>query len=191
MRNLGKLKMYHLKRQEKQKKETPDSSTLFLGAFASNQRSKANIFVTEHLPKAFYKQKKLLLLAFREARKAGKTLSGPAVRNGNYCLFVDDVQVRVVSEPTSSGPNPARTRKQIWSPNHARKNPKVVLGQKNLAMLPSYFDYIFVYLKQKAHLRPDLSPKFLWTSDPNPARTRTRPENPGPIYNSGPSICLI
>ena len=40
------------------------------------------------------------------------------------------------------------------------KKTKVKLGLKNLAMLLSYFDYIFVRLRQKAHLRPELSPKF-------------------------------
>ena len=30
-------------------------------------------------------------------------------------------------------------------------------------MLPSYFDYIFVHRRQKARLRPELSPKFLST----------------------------
>ena len=65
--------MYNSQRHEKQEKETSDSSTSFLGAYACNKCSKANIIVTEHLPKAFYKQKKLLLLAFREAPKAGKT----------------------------------------------------------------------------------------------------------------------
>ena len=59
-----------------------------------------------------------------------------------------------------------------------------MLGLKNLAMLPSYFDYIFVHLKQKARLRPKLSQKFLSTSGPNPARAR--PEKPGPTYNSVP-----
>ena len=59
-----------------------------------------------------------------------------------------------------------------------------MLGLKSLAMLPSYFDFIFVPLKQKARLRPDLSPKFLSTSGPNRARTRTRPKKPGPTYNS-------
>ena len=44
------------------------------------------------------------------------------------------------------------------------------MGLKNLAMLPSYFDYIFVLLRQKARLRPELSPKFLLTLGPNPAR---------------------
>ena len=37
---------------------------------------------------------------------------------------------------------------------------KAKLGLKNLAILPSYFDYIFVHLRQKACLRPKLSPKF-------------------------------
>ena len=49
------------------------------------------------------------------------------------------------------------------------KNPKVKLDLKNLAMLPSYFDYICVHLRQKERLRPELSPKFLSTLGPNPA----------------------
>ena len=65
--------MYNSKRQEQQEKETPDSSTSFLRVYASNQCLQANIFVTEHLSKAFYKQKKVLLSAFQEASKAGKT----------------------------------------------------------------------------------------------------------------------
>ena len=56
---------------------------------------------------------------------------------------------------------------------------------KNLAMLPDYFDYIFVHLRQKVRLRPESSPKFLSTLSLNPARTR--PEKPGPTYNSGRS----
>ena len=47
-------------------------------------------------------------------------------------------------------------------------------------MLPSYFDYIFGHLRQKAHLRPELSPKFLPTLDPNPARTRLEPDPKSP-----------
>ena len=62
----------------------------------------------------------------------------------------------------------ARTRKQIWSPNHARKNPKVKLGLRNWAMLPSYFDCIFVHLRQKARLRSELSPKFFVNFWPEP-----------------------
>ena len=41
-----------------------------------------------------------------------------------------------------------------------KKKTKVKFGLKNLAMLASYFDYIFVLLRQKAHLGPELSPKF-------------------------------
>ena len=44
---------------------------------------------------------------------------------------------------------------------------------KNLAMLPSYFDYIFVHLRQKVRLRPQLSPKFLSTLGPDPPRLTT------------------
>ena len=56
-----------------------------------------------------------------------------------------------------------------------------MLGLKNLAMLSSYLNdyrYVFVHLKQKARLRPDLSSKFLSTL------ARTQPEKPGPTYNS-------
>ena len=49
-------------------------------------------------------------------------------------------------------------------------------------MLPIYFDYIFVHQRQKVRLRSELSRKFLSTLGPNPARTR--PEKPGPPYNS-------
>ena len=50
---------------------------------------------------------------------------------------------------------------------------------KYLEMLPSYFDYIFVYLRQKVRLRPELSPKFLSTSSPNPTRLITLVRMPG------------
>ena len=50
------------------------------------------------------------------------------------------------------------------------KKTKVKLGLKNLAILPSYFDYTFVHLRQKASLRLDFSPKFLSTLGPNPTR---------------------
>ena len=55
-------------------------------------------------------------------------------------------------------------------------------------MLPSYFDYIFVHVRQKVRLRPELSPKFLSTLGPNTARTR--PKKPGLTYNSG-LLCRV
>ena len=53
-------------------------------------------------------------------------------------------------------------------------------------MLPGYFNYIFVHLRQKVLLRPEKNPKFLSTLGPNPARTRPEPDpkKPGPTYNS-------
>ena len=87
-------------------------------------------------------------------------------------------QGRVVNGPTSSGPNSktqVRTRKLRKSPNHARKKPKVMIDLKNLVMLPSYFDYIFVHVTQKACFRPELSPKFLSSLGPNPTR-KARPD---------------
>ena len=41
--------------------------------------------------------------------------------------------------------------------------------------MPSYFDYIFVHLKQKVRLKPELSPKFWSTLVPNPTR-KARPD---------------
>ena len=68
------------------------------------------------------------------------------------------------------GPNPKTNLK----PKSCPKKTKVKLYLKNLAMFPSYFDYIFVHLRQKARLRPELSPKFLSTLGPNPTR-KARP----------------
>ena len=45
-------------------------------------------------------------------------------------------------------------------------------------MLSSYFDNIFVHLRQKARLRPKLSPKFCQLE------AQTRPGKPGSTYNS-------
>ena len=48
-------------------------------------------------------------------------------------------------------------------------------------MLPSYFDYIFVHLRQKVLLQPALSPKFLSTLGPNPVRARPEPDPKSPV----------
>ena len=44
-------------------------------------------------------------------------------------------------------------------------------------MLPRYFDYIFVNLRQKACLKPELSPKFYQLLAQN------QPEKTGSIYS--------
>ena len=49
------------------------------------------------------------------------------------------------------------------------------LSLKNLATFPKYFDYIFVRLRQRVRLRPELSPTFLSTLGPNPTR-KDRPD---------------
>ena len=52
-------------------------------------------------------------------------------------------------------------------------------------MLPSYFNFIFVYLRQKVRLRPDLSPTFLSTLGPN------QPEpGPNPTRKARPDLQL-
>jgi len=59
----------------------------------SSCREKAQqVYITEHLPKIFYYQKKKLNSKFKEARKAGnKTRWG--ISNGCYCLFINDNKV--------------------------------------------------------------------------------------------------
>ena len=95
------------------------------------------------------------------------------------------VQARTRKFKPEPGPNPKTNLKSKSCP----KKTIVQLGLKNLAMLSIYFNYIFVHLKQKARLRPELSPKFLSTLDPKPARTRTRPKKPALTYNSETQCC--
>ena len=51
------------------------------------------------------------------------------------------------------------------------KNPKAKLDLKNLSMLPSYFDYIFVHRTQKAQLKPKIFVDF--RPEPGPNRNPT------------------
>ena len=59
-------------------------------------------------------------------------------------------------EPKNISPNPKTNLK----PKSCPKNPKVKLCLKNLETLPSYFNYIFVHLREKVRLRLELRPKF-------------------------------
>ena len=52
-------------------------------------------------------------------------------------------------------------------------------------MLPSYFNYVFVQLRQKARLRPELALKFSQLS------ARTRPEKPGRFTTLGRETSLL
>ena len=83
--------------------------------------------------------------------------------------------IRVVNGPTSSGPNQDRNRtykpksgpnpKTNLMPKSCPKKTKVQLGLKNLAMLPSYFNYIFVRLRLKVRLKPEIFVNFRPESD--------------------------
>ena len=58
-----------------------------------------------------------------------------------------------------------------------------MIGLKNLSNLRRYFDYIFVHIKKKVRLRPELSPKFFFNFKPepdpkSPARLTTLGKNP-------------
>ena len=68
------------------------------------------------------------------------------------------------------------------------KKTKVKLGLKNLAKLQSYFDYIFVHLRQNARLRPALSPEIFVNFRPEPGSNPIR--KPRPTFNSGLITCL-
>ena len=85
----------------------------------------------------------------------------------NLCFGWPTDYLRLVNGPISSGLNPARTPKLIRSQIMPKKKTKVKLRQKNLAMLSSYFDYIFVHLRQKARFRPKLSPNPIRKARPN------------------------
>ena len=87
-------------------------------------------------------------------------------------------------EPENISSNPARTRKLIWSTNHARKKNESWVRSKKFSNIAKLFWLFFVHLRQKVRLRPELSPKLFSTLGPNPAQTRTQSEKPGPTYNS-------
>jgi len=53
-----------------------------------NNPSAPYVYLSEHLPKEFYEQKKRLLPLYKNAKKA--TWS---IQNGKYCLFVDGIKV--------------------------------------------------------------------------------------------------
>ena len=54
-------------------------------------------------------------------------------------------------------------------------------------MLPIYFDYTIVHLRQKstpqARIKPEIFVNF--RPEPGPSPAQARPEKPGPTYNSG------
>ena len=57
-----------------------------------------------------------------------------------------------------------------------KKNPKVKLGLKNLAMSWSYFGCIFVHPRQKSTPQARIKTEFLSTLIPHTAQTRIWPK---------------
>ena len=55
------------------------------------------VYVTEHLPAKFQKQRKLLLNEFKEAKRNKQSAYWRAV-DGNYCLFVEGVKINLPKE---------------------------------------------------------------------------------------------
>ena len=51
-------------------------------------------------------------------------------------------------------------------------------------MLPSYFDYIFVHLRQKVRLKPEISPEVFVNFRPEPG------PNPNPTWKARPDLLL-
>ena len=85
-RILNKLKNLKTYNQQRQKEQTHSSKENPV------QPTKSPVYITDHLPQAFLEQKKLLLPAFKEARKLGEKTKWVA-KSGEYCLFVDNHRV--------------------------------------------------------------------------------------------------
>ena len=62
---------------------------------------------------------------------------------------------------------------------------------KNLAMLPIYFDNIFVHLRQKVRLMPESSTKFLSTLGPNLTEPELDPKSPARLTTLCTAIPIL
>ena len=68
------------------------NANLFHDGKLTNGKQGRTIYVTEHLPKTFVNQKKLLLPSFNKARKEKKQAYW-RIDHGQYCLFVDNEKI--------------------------------------------------------------------------------------------------
>ena len=68
------------------------NGNLFHDGKLTNGKQSRTIYVTEHLPKTFVNQKKLLLPSFNKARKEKKQAYW-RIDHGQYCLFVDNEKI--------------------------------------------------------------------------------------------------
>ena len=60
-------------------------------AIRSKNSNNSSVYITDHLPKLYYQQKKKLLPQFKQAKSFGKKNIWRII-NGEYCLFIDGVR---------------------------------------------------------------------------------------------------
>ena len=72
-----------------------------LKAFNQERRmnKQSSVSITEHLPKQFQQERKLLLPLFKEAKRR-KQKAVRKVENGHYLLYVDGLKVDLPTSPT-------------------------------------------------------------------------------------------
>ena len=68
------------------------ASAKHLKSYNANQENDSKVYITEHLPATFLKQRKQLLPNFKEAKQLKKKTTW-RILNDDYCLFVDGVKV--------------------------------------------------------------------------------------------------
>ena len=63
------------------------------------KNNQSSIYITEHLPKQFQIERKLLLPFFKEAKRRKQKMSWKA-ENGHYFLYIDGIKVNLPTFPT-------------------------------------------------------------------------------------------
>ena len=68
------------------------ASANHMKSYNANQENDSKVYITEHFPATFLKQRKQLLPKFKEAKQLKKKTTW-RILNDDYCLFVDGVKV--------------------------------------------------------------------------------------------------
>ena len=58
------------------------------------EMSQGTVYITEHLPKLFQEERKLLMPYFKKARSL-KQKNNWRAENGRYCLYIDNIKVDI------------------------------------------------------------------------------------------------
>jgi len=78
--------------------------------------SATNIFVSKHLPKALYQQKKKLLPLYQVAKSKKESYSSWCIQNGEYCFYIEDKKTEMESRASAEkfpGGRPIEKRSKI------------------------------------------------------------------------------